>query len=185
MKTKLSLPLDKRAWRPSPLVGQIVLVTTRNEDGGSNIAPKSWVSMMSFEPPILAIGCNSAHWTARNILRAGEFVVNIPGDELAAAVWNAYLKEHPRPVEAVGLTPRSARLVAPPLVEECKAHLECRLEQQVRFGDEIVLFGRIVAASVDQEALAAEDPYEYLRLIVYLENKSFGVVGSARRVPDI
>ena len=79
MKEKLSLTLDKHAWRPSPLLGQIVLVTTLNEDGQSNIAPKSWISMMAFDPPLLALGCNLNHWTARNILRTGEFAVNIMG----------------------------------------------------------------------------------------------------------
>ena len=68
MKGKVTLDLDKRAWHPSPLVGQVVLITTLNEDGTSNVAPKSWISMMAFEPPILALGCNREHWSARNIL---------------------------------------------------------------------------------------------------------------------
>lgn len=44
MKGKLDLPLDKRVWSPSPLPGQIVLVTTLNGDGQSNVAPKNWLS---------------------------------------------------------------------------------------------------------------------------------------------
>jgi len=68
MKEKLSLSPDKRTWRPSPLLGQIVLVTSLNKDGQSNVAPKSWLSMMAFEPSLLALGCDLAHWTAQNIL---------------------------------------------------------------------------------------------------------------------
>jgi len=45
VKEKLSFSPDKRTWSPSPLLGQIVLVTSLNEDGQSNVAPKSWLSI--------------------------------------------------------------------------------------------------------------------------------------------
>lgn len=75
MKQTVSYSPDKRTWTRSPLPGQIVLVTTLNPDGISNIAPKSWISMMVFDPPLLALGCNVNHWTAKNILARHEFVV--------------------------------------------------------------------------------------------------------------
>jgi flavin reductase (DIM6/NTAB) family NADH-FMN oxidoreductase RutF len=184
MKEKVSLSPDKRAWRPSPLVGQIVLVTSLNEDGQSNVAPKSWVSMMAFEPSLLALGCNLSHWTAQNILRSKEFVVNIPGDDLAEVVWKSHTKPHPRPVEGIGLTPVPAQKVKPPLIAECKAHLECELVQHLTFGDEVIFLGRIVAVSVDREALEAQDPYRYLRLFVFLEGSTYGVVERSRRLSE-
>lgn len=184
MKVKVSLGLDKRTWHPSPLVGQIVLVTTLNEDGTSNIAPKSWISMMAFEPSILAIGCNLQHWTAQNILRSKEFVVNVPGAELAKIVWESSELPHPRPVEAVGLTPLPALKVKPPRIEECKAHLECALDRHLTYEDEVILLGQIVATSVDQEARVAKDPYEYLRMFVYLEGNTYGVIERAWQLGD-
>lgn len=93
-KEKVNFDLDKRSWHPSPLLGQIILVTTLNEDGTSNLAPKSWTSMMALYPPILALGCKLKHWTARNILANREFVVNVPGAELAersGAVMNCHI----------------------------------------------------------------------------------------------
>jgi flavin reductase (DIM6/NTAB) family NADH-FMN oxidoreductase RutF len=180
MGEKRDLDLDKRTWHPSPLLGQVVLVTTLNEDGSSNLAPKSWISMMAFEPPILALGCSLAHRTARNILTRREFVVNVPGAEMASVVWGSGALPHPRPVEAAGLTTVPAARVGPPRVEECKAHLECTLDQHLAYGDEVILLGRIVAVSVDKEAFAVEDPYEYLRLFVYLDGTAYGVVERAQ-----
>lgn len=182
MKEKASFSVDKRTWHPSPLVGQIVLVTTLNADGTSNIAPKSWISMMAKEPPIIAIGCNLQHWTAQNILQRKEFVVNMPGAELAEIVWKSHKLPHPRPVEAASLTPIPALKVKPPRVEECKAHLECVLDKHFTYGDEVIFLGQIVAASVDKEALKADDPYEYLRMFVYLEGSTYGVIERARRL---
>ena len=184
VKEKVSFSLDKRTWRPSPLLGQVVLVTSLNEDGQSNVAPKSWLSMMAFEPPVLALGCNLAHWTARNILERREFVVNVPGAELAELVWRSHRMPHPRPVESLGLTPIAAQNVGPPRIEECKAHLECRLVRHLTFGQEVVILGEILAASVDREALEAKDPYSYLRLIAFLESDRYGVIERGQKLED-
>ncbi len=163
-RPKVSFALDKRYWHPSPMIGQIVLVTTLNADGVSNVSPKSWISMMAFSLPTLVFGCNLQHWTAQNILRSGEFVVNIPGADLAAAAWRSHALPHPRPVEAAGLTPIPAERVKPPRIAECKAHLECVHDRNVLWGDEIALFGRIVAASLDRAALETADPYCRVRM---------------------
>lgn len=180
-KGKISLAPDKRVWSPSPLAGQIVLVTTLNQDGQSNVATKSWISMMAFDPPTLALGCNLAHQTAQNILRDREFVVNVPGAELADLAWRVPALPHPRPVEAVGLTPIPAQKVHPPLIQECKAHLECTLVQHLTFGTEIVLFGEILAGAIDREAFESPDPYQYLKMFVFLEDGRFGVIEDSRR----
>jgi flavin reductase (DIM6/NTAB) family NADH-FMN oxidoreductase RutF len=180
MRDKVQFIPDKRTWSPCPLVGQIVLVTTLNADGTSNIAPKSWISMMAFDPPLMALGCNLRHWTAQNILARHEFVVNVPGVDLAQTIWDCHQLPHPRPVEATGLTPIPALKVCPPRVEECKAHLECVLDNRLLYGEEVILLGRIVAVSMDQAACDAEDPYAYLQMIAFLEDRIFGVVQPPR-----
>jgi flavin reductase (DIM6/NTAB) family NADH-FMN oxidoreductase RutF len=185
MIEKVALALDKHTWHPSPLLGQIVLVTTCNADGTSNIAPKSWISMMAFEPPLLALGCNRQHWTAQNILQRHGFVVNVPGAELAPVIWQVQQLPHPRPVEAAGLTSLPALSVAPPRVAECKAHLECRFVQHLSYGDELILLGQIVAVSVDRQAVNADDPYAYLRMLVFLEQRQYGVIERAQPLTEI
>jgi flavin reductase (DIM6/NTAB) family NADH-FMN oxidoreductase RutF len=182
MPEKVTLSLDKHAWHPSPLLGQIVLVTTCNADGTSNIAPKSWISMMAFQPPLLALGCNCHHWTAQNILQRHAFVINVPGADLAETIWQVQRLPHPRPVEAAGLTALPALQVAPPRIKECKAHLECHLVQHLNYGDELIFVGQIVALSVDAQALSAHDPYAYLRMVVFLEQGKYGVIEQAQHL---
>lgn len=55
-RTHISLDTNKWGWHPSPLVHQIVLVSTVSGDCEENVSPKSLVSMFSFQPPILADG---------------------------------------------------------------------------------------------------------------------------------
>ena len=169
-------------WRPPPLVGQVVLVTTCNSDGTTNVAPKCWASMVASDPPHLAFNCNREHWTAQNILRSGEFVVNIPGVELAEKIWRAGGLPHPRPVELAGFTALPANRVRPPRIAECRAHLECTLVDRKEFGNELWLLGRIVSASADPEVARARDPFRVMRSFVYLEPGTFGIIGGANRV---
>jgi flavin reductase (DIM6/NTAB) family NADH-FMN oxidoreductase RutF len=181
-KRKVAFAPDKRKWHPSPIVGQLVLVTTLNEDGVSNVAPKNWISYMALGPSIIALGCSTKHWTAKNILRSKEFVINIPGANLVDTIWEAGYLDHPRPVESLGLTPIPSLNVKPPRIEECRAHLECVLDKHFAYGDEVIILGRIVAASIDQEALEAKDPYEYLKMLVFLEDGTFGTVRQAEKL---
>jgi len=157
-------------------------VTTCNEDGTTNIAPKCWASMVASDPPHLAFNCNREHWTARNVLRSREFVVNIPGVELAEKVWSVSGLPHPRPVEAAGFTSLQANRVKPPRVEECRAHLECTLVDHKDFGREVWLLGRVLAATADAEIAKAKDPFRVMRSFVYLEPGTVGIIGSAFRV---
>jgi flavin reductase (DIM6/NTAB) family NADH-FMN oxidoreductase RutF len=71
-------------------------------------------------------------------------------------------------------------------VAECKAHLECRLVEQRTYGAEVILIGQIVALYLDEGALHVQDPSAYLRVLVFLEAGTYGVVEHAHRVarPD-
>jgi hypothetical protein len=44
------------------------------------------------------------------------------------------------------------------------------------------VFGRIVAGSVDADALGADDPYADLRMFAFLEDSTYGVIEQARQV---
>ena len=179
---KVELPLSIAEWRPAPIVGQVVLVTTCNEDGTTNIAPKCWAALVASQPLHLGFNCNREHWTAQNILRSREFVVNVPGVELAARVWATSQLPHPRSVEGAGFTALPSSRVHPPRVAECRAHLECSLVQHLEFGSEVWLLGRVVAASADAKVARAEDPFAVMKSFVYLEPGVFGIIGGANQV---
>ena len=178
---KVKLSGAATVWHPPPLIGQVVLVTTCNKDGTTNIAPKCWASMVASDPPHLAFNCNREHWTARNVLRSREFVVNIPGVELADRVWRVSQLPHPRPVEAAGFTALRSSKVKPPRIAECRAHLECTLVDHKDFGQEVWLLGRVVAASADSEVARENDPFAVMRSFVYLAPGTYGIIGRGRR----
>jgi len=48
---KVPYAIDKREWHPSLIPGPIALISTVDAGGTPNIAPKSWLQMVAFEPP--------------------------------------------------------------------------------------------------------------------------------------
>ena len=108
--------------------GPVVLVTTARK-GKANIMTLSWHTMMEFEPPL--VGCvlsgRNHSFDALRITR--ECVLNIPSVELAqqvVGVGNCSGKKVDK-FEKFDLTPLPAARVAPPLIAECFANLECRV----------------------------------------------------------
>jgi len=181
---KVALPLDKHEWHPSMLAGQIVLVSTLDASGRPNVAPKSWVTMVAFAGPILAFGCNVTHATYANVIATNEFVINVLSESLAARAWALSDRHGDQRLHDSGLTPVPASVVAAPLIDECPAHLECELDDVKLYGEEVFVFGRVVAASIDVRCTqgSALDQYGRLAPVFFLEEGTYGGLGPVRHV---
>ena len=169
-----------------PLVGQVVLITSVNREQIPSLATQSWISIFASRPAIVGFGCNVNSPTAKNILSTGEFVINIPGAELAKKIWNVseMETEENKQIEKVGLTPVKATKLSTPRIAECKAHLECSLDWTKKYGDQVVIFGRVLLASVDKNAVEADfgQRYKYLKLFADLDEGVYGVIKEAKKV---
>lgn len=123
---KKSFPLSRVYGLLEP--GPVVLVTTAHK-GRANIMTLSWLTMMDFEPPRIGMVMSERNYSFAALKATRQCVINIPTVELAAkvvAVGNSSGRRLDK-FAAFGLTPRPAREVEPPLIEECYASLECRV----------------------------------------------------------
>jgi flavin reductase (DIM6/NTAB) family NADH-FMN oxidoreductase RutF len=169
-----------------PLVGQTVLITSVNKEQVPGLGVKSSISVFSSRPPIVGFGYNTNNLVARNILSTGEFIINIPGTELAKKVWKI-LEIEPTgeaEIKKAGLTPVKSVKLATPRINECKAHLECSLDWTKRYGEDMVIFGRVLLASVDKDVAEAElvERYKHLKLFAQLDDGLYGVIKEAKKI---
>lgn len=135
----------------------VVLVSTLHGDV-KNVAPFGMNMPISFNPPLYAIGVGTTRDTYQNILDAEEFVVAVPGPELAEQI-DIAATSFPRDVsefEKAGLTPVKSEIVRPFGVKECQSNLECKLEWVKQAGDHYIVVGRVVAASIDDDICKGE-----------------------------
>ena len=120
------LPLDGAYQLIEP--GPVVLLATVGARG-PNVMTMSWHMMVEFVPPLVACVVSSANYSFAGLSDAGECVIAIPARKLAAKVvkvGNASGRDLDK-FAAFGLTAAPASRVAPPLVADCFANLECRV----------------------------------------------------------
>ncbi len=120
----------------------IAFVSTVSQDGIRNLAPFSFFTGVSANPPIICFcpmrreGAHPRKDTLRNISDTREFVVNVVSEEIAQQM-NITSGEYPPEVdefELAGLTPIPSDLVKPPRVAEAHVHMECRLYLWMEIG---------------------------------------------------
>jgi flavin reductase (DIM6/NTAB) family NADH-FMN oxidoreductase RutF len=140
----------------------IAFVSTMSAAGIGNLAPFSFFTGISANPPVICFSPmirgsdGSPKDTLRNIEDVKEFVVNVVSEEFAEKM-NICSVEFPPEVdefEASGLTPIPSDLVKPPRVKESHINLECRLVQIVRvsakpLGGSLVL-GQVLRFHIDE-----------------------------------
>ncbi len=175
MKNKIEIPTEK-AYRLINY-GPVVLVSSA-QGTKKNIAAIAWASPLSSTPPLVGVAVYQGHFTSQLISESKEFVVNIPPAELRGKVvecGSVHGKDLDK-FERFKLTPLAGNKVKAPLVQECYAHLECKLTDKVEVGDHFLFVGKIVAARVDQEVLDSKgiiDP-KNVKTLHHLGSDKFG-----------
>ncbi len=131
------------------MVGSIVprpiaLVSSVDEQGVRNLAPFSYFTACSSNPPVVVF-CPilrpaplGAKDTLRNILATHEFVINIVSEDFADRMNATAAQVGPEVDEFAlsGLTPLASEVIKPARVAESRVHMECRLLQIVQVSDQ-------------------------------------------------
>lgn len=143
----------------------IALVSTRGNDGSSNVAPFSYFNGVGSNPPVLMVSMalsaknDQRKDSLRNIQESGQFVIGLTTEDNVAAANQASF-EYPygeSEFAAAGLTPIPARLVRPFLIAESPVNFECELLQVVSTGDNPgagqVVLGRVLMVHLREDVL--------------------------------
>jgi flavin reductase (DIM6/NTAB) family NADH-FMN oxidoreductase RutF len=172
MSEKIMLSIDPANQQPRNvsklLIGSILprpiaFVSTVDKNDVRNLAPFSFFTVASSNPPVLAF-CTSvpangrtAKDTLRNVLETREFVVNIVSEDFAEQMNHCSATVPPEvdEFELSGLTPIASELVKPARVAESQVQMECRLIQVVTVSDK-PMGGNLVLGEVLRFHLAED-----------------------------
>jgi flavin reductase (DIM6/NTAB) family NADH-FMN oxidoreductase RutF len=156
----------------------VVLISTRNEDGTTNVAPMSSAWWLGWS---CMLGLSSTAQTTVNLRREGECVLNLASvDEIPAvnrltrltganpvSPWrqSAGYRYEKNKCEVADLTTTSSRVVAAPRIDQCPIQLEAVLERYSPFGHGqygeprcLAFEVRIVHVHVEESILAPDKP---------------------------
>jgi len=146
MPEKVPIPFERSMYLLHPF--NATLVTSKGKDGKINAMAVAWIIPVSVKPPLLVMSIRPERYSYGLIMETEEFVVNIPTFDLAQKVLLCGRRSGRScdKFKDAGLTPQEAKKVNVPVIEECVAHLECRLVKTVEAGDHVLMIGEVVAA---------------------------------------
>lgn len=135
----------------------IAWVSTISANGVPNLAPHSYFTAVSVEPPIICFSSGGEKDTLRNLRHTGDFVVNVVPEELAEEMNLSAADFPPDESEfaACGLTPEASNRVRAPRLLESPVSMECVVEREIEIGDppNYVVFGNVVEVHVAERAM--------------------------------
>lgn len=145
-KIKVTIPFERSLYLLHPY--NTALITSKGKDEKINIMSAARITLVSVEPPLLAMSIRPERYSFNLIIERGEFVVNIPQYEQAQTVLfcgRQSGRNHDK-FQKVPLTPRKAKKVRVPIIMECIAHLECKVMKTIELGDHVLIVGQIIEA---------------------------------------
>jgi flavin reductase (DIM6/NTAB) family NADH-FMN oxidoreductase RutF len=167
----------------------IAWVGSTSPEGVDNLAPHSFFTVASSEPPILQFTSVGHKDTLRNVEATGEFTVSLATYELREQI-NATGTDFPAGTsefDACGVERAASVVVRPPRVAASPAAFECVLEGTRSFGHCTVVFGRVVHLSVDESVIREGRPrVEEIHPVARLGGAEWAAIGDVfrlRRVP--
>lgn len=153
------LPTDRPIWDRFFGVFPLVIVGSKEEGEGYDLAPKHLAMPLGWEN-FFSFVCSPSHATYANIRRHGYFTVSYPRP---SATLMASLAAAPRCEDlskpSLQVLPTfPARQVEGVLVRDGYLFLECEHERILDgFGRNSLIIGRVVAASVSEESLREQE----------------------------
>ena len=173
---KKEVELNKAKWLVEP--GCVVMVTSGTMQK-SNVMTFSWQTPVNNANPCLVLLVIShVRYSYELIKQNRELVINVPGEALleethfVGCVTGRGIDKF----KESGLTPVPAEIVEPPLIEECAAHLECRVVEIFGMETHDLLICEVVRATADADLFDGKWIPEKFHTLHYLRGNTYGLM---------
>jgi flavin reductase (DIM6/NTAB) family NADH-FMN oxidoreductase RutF len=186
----VTLPEAPPVWERVFTVNPLVVVGTKEEDGGYDLAPKHMAIPMGWEN-YFGFVCTPRHRTYHNARREGVFTVSYPRPTqvVLASLAAAPRESDGSKLAAHALPTFPATEVDGLFIEDAYLFLECALDRIADdFGENSLIVGRILAAHVREDYLRAserddQDLIHGSPLVAYLSPGRYAPVGESYSFP--
>ncbi len=139
------------------------LLTCGTLQGEANIIAVSFCMPVSKIPAMIACAIGHDVYSCGLIEQTREFVVNVPSQDLKRHIYYCgfHSGRQVNKFQETGLTRQPARSVHVPIIAECVAHMECRVEQVTDTGDKRLFIGSVLEAYADEDLVHGLRAVEY------------------------
>ena len=122
-----------------------------------NVLTLAWTGIVNTIPPMTYISVRPERYSYDLIKNSGEFVINLPTEELVPAIDFCGVKSGRNldKIAACGLHTEPGETVQAPLILESPVHLECKVRQVLSLGSHDMFLADITAVRVDEDYMDA------------------------------
>jgi len=170
------VPLNQSKWLIEP--GCVVLVTGGSMDK-ANVMTISWQTPVhTADPCLVLLVMNQQRYTYELIKQNNELVISVPGENLLEQTHVAGTVSGRRvdKFKETGLTPVAAKLVQPPVIDECAGHLECQIRETFTIKTHDLLVCEVVYASAEEEFFDGAWIPEKFHTLHYMHGTKYGLL---------
>lgn len=124
--------------------------------GRHNLMTASWVSQVSFRPPLVMVSIAPERYTYELLTANGEFVVSIlaADQQQLAEFCGSRSGRDVDKVKELGLKTAPAQKVKVPLLADCVANLACRVVSIHPAGDHVLFVGEVIEGNTPRPEAA-------------------------------
>jgi len=147
-------PFLRESVMPLP----VTFISTISVDGVRNIAPWSCVMPILRPLDLICLASAKKRDTLANIRQNGQFVLNLPGTDLADKVIPTARYSAPEvdEFEAAGLDEKPSHMVKAPGIAGCYAWMECESVKLHEEKNYVLIVARVLRLEVDDQYLTAD-----------------------------
>jgi len=173
---KKEVELKSAKWLVEP--GCVIMVTSGNMEN-PNVMTFSWQTPVSTaDPCLILLAISHVRYSYELIKQNRELVINVPGKDLLDQTHyvGVVSGRDADKFEKSGLTPVPAKIVQPPLIEECSGHLECRVTEIFKMQDHDLLICEVLRAFAEEEFFNGQWIPEKFNTLHYLNGNKYGLM---------
>jgi len=124
------------------------------QDGQTNAFTASWLTQVSFTPPLVALGVRRDSHSFEMMKASKVFVVNVLGKD-QKAIAEHFVKPATNIGEKLKTVKHRPGKTGAPVLEEAIAYFECEVREIAnQGGDHAVVIGEVIEAGVHRDELA-------------------------------
>ena len=171
--------MDKIDFKGSVILNPVpvVLITSKNNEGKTNVFTVGWTGTINTKPPMLYISIRPERLSYEYIKESMEFVVNLPGSDLVKKVDYCGVRSGKKndKITEMGFTLKQRLNISTPYIDECPVNIECKVTNILPLGTHDMFIAEVVGSHVNEDLLDEKGKihFENANMMAYCHGEYF------------
>jgi len=171
--------MDKIDFKGSVILNPVpvVLITSKNNEGKTNVFTVGWTGTINTKPPMLYISIRPERLSYEYIKESMEFVVNLPSSDMVKKVDYCGVRSGKKndKITEMGFTLKESLNISTPYIEECPINIECKVTSIVPLGTHDMFIAEVLGSHVNEDLLDEKGKicFENANMMAYCHGEYF------------